>query len=60
MAEQAEYSKQTVISTRNNLRQFGSLYAPQTQVGRRRTITPLMIEALYDQRYEKPAFACAI
>jgi predicted transcriptional regulator len=30
MAEQAECSKQTMISIRNNLRQFGSLYAPQT------------------------------
>jgi transposase len=54
MAEQAECSKQTIISIRNNLRQFGSLYAPQTRVGRKRTMTPLMIDALCDHLYEKP------
>ena len=54
MAEQAECSKQTIISIRNNLRQFGSLYALQTRVGRKRTVTPLMIEALCDHLYEKP------
>lgn len=54
MAEQAECSKQTTISIRNNLRQLGSLYAPQTRVGRKRTVTPLIIEALCDHLYEKP------
>lgn len=54
IAEQAECSKQTIISIRNNLRHFGSLYAPQTRVGRKRTVTPLMIEALCNHLYEKP------
>jgi len=35
MAEQAECSKQTIISICNNLRQFGSLYILQTRVGRK-------------------------
>jgi len=54
MADQAECSKQTIISIRNNLRQFGSLYAPQTRVGRKRTVTPLMSEALCDHLHKKP------
>ncbi|KAJ5665714.1 uncharacterized protein N7477_008162 [Penicillium maclennaniae] len=54
MAEQAEYSKQTIISIRNNLRQLGSIYAPQTRLGRKRSVTPLMNEALCDHLSEKP------
>lgn len=40
ISEEAEYSKQTIISIRNNLRQFGSIYARQTRVDRKRTDTP--------------------
>lgn len=54
MAEQAEYSKQTIISIRNNLRQFESYYAPQIQVGRKRIISSLIIEALCKYLYKKP------
>lgn len=54
MAEQAECSKQTIINIRNNLRQFRSIYAPQTRVGQKRTVTPLMIDALCDHLSEKP------
>ncbi|KAJ5471939.1 hypothetical protein N7539_008508 [Penicillium diatomitis] len=54
MAEQAECNKLTIINIRRNLRQFGSIYAPQTRVGRKRTVTPQMIEAFCDHLFEKP------
>jgi hypothetical protein len=54
MAEEAECTKLTIINIRRNLWQFGSIYAPQTRIGRKRTMTPLMIEALCDHISEKP------
>lgn len=54
MAEQAECNKLTIINIRGNLRQFGSIYVPQPRVGRKRTVTPLMIKALCDHLFEKP------
>lgn len=54
MAEEAECTKLTIINIRRNLRQFGTIYAPQTRVGRKRTVTPLMIKALCDHLSEKP------
>lgn len=54
MAEEAECSKLTIINIRRNLRQFGSVHAPVTRVGRKRTVTPLMMEALCDHLSEKP------
>jgi transposase len=54
LAELAECNKLTIINIRRNLRQFGNIYAPQTRVGRKRTVTPLMIEALCDHLFEKP------
>jgi transposase len=54
MAEEAEYSQATIIDIRANLRQFGSVHAPPTRIGRKRTVTPLMIEALCDHLSEKP------
>ncbi|KAJ6114185.1 hypothetical protein N7512_007630 [Penicillium capsulatum] len=54
MAEEAECSKATIINIGRNLRQFGSVHAPPTRVGRKRTVTPLMIEALCDHLSEKP------
>jgi transposase len=53
MAEEAECSKVTIINIRRNLRQFGSVHAPPNQIGRRRTVTPPMIEALCDHLSEK-------
>ncbi|KAJ5894867.1 hypothetical protein N7495_006558 [Penicillium taxi] len=44
MAAEAEYSKLTIINVRRYFRQFGS---------RRRTVTPLTIEALYEYLLEK-------
>ena len=46
MAEEAECTKLTIINIRRNLRQFGAIHAPQTRIGRKRTVTPLMIKAL--------------
>ncbi|OQD72532.1 hypothetical protein PENANT_c242G05870, partial [Penicillium antarcticum] len=54
MAEEAECTKVTIINIRRNLRQFGTIYAPQTRIGRKRTMTPLMIVALCDHLSEKP------
>ena len=54
MVEEAECSKVTIINIRRNLRQFGSVHAPPNRIGRRRTVTPLMIEALCDHLSEKP------
>lgn len=46
MARAAECSKRSIINISNNLRRFGNVRAPSTRVGRRRSITPPMIEAL--------------
>ncbi|KAJ5146627.1 uncharacterized protein N7515_001191 [Penicillium bovifimosum] len=54
MAEEAECSKVTIINIRRNLRQFGNVHAPPNRIGRRRTVTPPMIEALCDHLSEKP------
>lgn len=54
MAEEAECSKLTVVNIRRNLRQFGSVHAPPTRIGRKRTVTPLMFESLCDHLSEKP------
>lgn len=54
VADEAECTKLTVINIRRNLRQFGTIYAPQTRTGRKRTVTPLMIKALCEHLTEKP------
>lgn len=54
MAEAAECSTRSIINIRNNLRHFGSVRAPFTRVGRRRSITPLVLEVLCDHLLEKP------
>jgi len=54
MAKAAECSKRSVINISNNLRRFGNVRAPPTQVGRRRSVTPPMLHALCDHLLEKP------
>ncbi|KAJ5335689.1 uncharacterized protein N7506_005625 [Penicillium brevicompactum] len=54
MAKAAECSKRSIINISNNLSRFGNVRAPPTRVGRRRTVTPPMIEALCDRLLEKP------
>ncbi|KAJ5640336.1 uncharacterized protein N7484_008198 [Penicillium longicatenatum] len=53
MAEAAECSERSIINLRNNLHQFGNIRAPPTRVGRRRSITPLMLEAICDHLLEE-------
>lgn len=54
VAEAAECSKLSIINISNNIRRFGNVRAPPTRVGRRRSITPPMIQALCDYLLEKP------
>lgn len=54
MADTAECSERTIKYIRRNLRLFGNVHAPPNRVGRRRSLTPLMLEALYDHLLEKP------
>ncbi|CEO58410.1 Putative TPR domain protein [Penicillium brasilianum] len=54
IAEQAECSERTIKNIRRNLRLFGNVHAPTSRVGRRRTITPRILEALCDHLIEKP------
>ena len=54
MAKAAGCSKRSIINISNNLGRFGNVRAPPTRVGRRRTVTPPMIEALCDRLLEKP------
>lgn len=54
MAEAAEFSKRSIINISNNIGRFGNVRAPPTRVGRRRSITPPMIQALCDHLLEKP------
>ena len=53
MAEAAECSEQTIKNIRRNLRLFGSVRAPSNRIGRRRSVTPLMLEALCNHLLEK-------
>jgi len=54
MAQAAECSERSIINIRNNLRFFGHVRAPSTRVGRRRSITPPMIQTMCDHLLEKP------
>ncbi|KAJ5346184.1 hypothetical protein N7452_004188 [Penicillium brevicompactum] len=56
MADAAECSEKTIKNTRRNLRLCGQVHAPSTRIGRRRRITPPMLEALCDHLLEKPGF----
>ena len=52
VAAEAECSQGADI--RKSLPQFGNVHAPPTRKGRKRTVTPLMIQALCDRLSEKP------
>jgi transposase len=54
MAEAAGCSERSIKTIRSNLRLFGSVRAPPNGVGRPRSITPPMLEALCDHLLEKP------
>lgn len=54
MATAAECSERSIVNIRNNPRLFGHVRAPSTRVGRRRTVTPPMIQTLCEHLLEKP------
>lgn len=54
MADAAECSERMIKDIRRNLRQFGSVHAPPTRIGWRRSITPPMLDALCDRLLERP------
>lgn len=54
MAHAANCSKQSVLHIRSNLKVFGNVRAPRNGVGRPRSITPSMLEALCEYLTEKP------
>lgn len=55
IASAAECSRQSVYYIRSNLQHFDSARAPPIRAGRRRIITPSMLEALCDRLLEKPS-----
>lgn len=54
IASIAKCSQQAVCYIRSNLEHFDSARAPPIRAGRRRLITPFMLEALCDRLLEKP------
>ena len=54
MADAAGCSERTIKNIRRNLRLFGTVHAPPNRIGRRRSITQTMLEALCDHLLEKP------
>ncbi|KAJ5253210.1 hypothetical protein N7489_003620 [Penicillium chrysogenum] len=54
VAAEAECSQGAIMDIRKSLPQFGSVHAPPTRKGRKRTVTPLMTQALCDRLSEKP------
>jgi hypothetical protein len=54
MAYAADCSKQSIVRIRSNLKVFGNVRAPRNSVGRPRSITPPMLEALREHLTEKP------
>ena len=54
MAKVAGCSDRSVRAIRSNLRYFGSTKAPSNGVGRPRSVTPPMLDALCEHLLEKP------
>jgi hypothetical protein len=54
MAKAAHCSKRSIKRIRSNIRCFGTTKAPPNGVGRRRSITPSMLQALQQHLLEKP------
>lgn len=54
MAAAAGCSNRTIRAIRSNMRCFGTTKAPSNGAGRRRRITPVMIDALRERLLEKP------
>ena len=54
IARIADCSPRSVRTIRSNLHCFGNVRAPPNGIGRRRSVTPLMLNALCDHLLEKP------
>ncbi|KAK7928422.1 hypothetical protein PG985_005420 [Apiospora marii] len=54
IAEAVGCSTRSIRTIRANLRYFGTTRAPRNAVGRPRTITPPMLDALCDRLIERP------
>ena len=54
MAAAAGCSKRAIKRIHSNLKLFGSVRAPPNNVGWQQSITPPMLDALYDHLLEKP------
>ena len=54
IAKTARCSQRTVRRLRSHLRQFGTTKAPPNVAGRPKSITPVMLSALFDRLLEKP------
>jgi transposase len=54
MAAVAGCSERSIRAIASNLRHFGKTKAPPISVGRRRRITPQMLDALFEHLLEKP------
>jgi hypothetical protein len=54
MAEAAGCHRSTILRISSNIRMFGNVKALHNKDGRRRRITPVMLEALCDHLLEKP------
>lgn len=48
------YNDRAVHRIRSNMRHFGTTKVPPNSVGRRRRITPLMLDTLREHLVEKP------
>lgn len=54
IAKAAQCTPRSISTARSNLRCFGRARAPPNGIGRRRTITPPMLEALCERLFEMP------
>jgi hypothetical protein len=54
LAEAAGYNKSTILRISSNIRMFSSIKALANKCGRLRSITPIILEALYNYLFEKP------
>lgn len=54
IADTAECSERSITTIRSNLQVFGGTRAPTNTPGRRRSITPSMLQILCEHLLEKP------
>lgn len=54
MAQAAGCNRSTTLRISSNIRMFGSVEAPPNKSGRPRSMTPVMLQALYDYLLKEP------